>query len=157
MAQRKYGTQSDSGDKLARLAKEALQAFREDNPDAYKELVQAYDGKSADLALLGHGRFHVSVSKGEVEVLPNEVRGKGVTGLGATTPETLMAIVEGRITPLEAFFKGDIVARAHSDELHQAYNYFVRFSEAALRSKRLQKVASEFRDAIDSSGMDRKA
>jgi len=134
-----------SSEKLAALANDAVKAFRDENPDAYKELIQAFNGKSADLALLGHGRFHVGVYKGEVQIEPNKLRGKQSTGRGATTPETLLAILEGKLTPLEAFFKGDLVARAASPELHTAYDYFVRFSEAALRSKKLQQVVEEFR------------
>jgi hypothetical protein len=139
---------TDSSEKLTGLANEALRAFREDSPDAFKELVKAYEGKSADVALFGHGRFRVAVSKGDVEIQPNQMRGSGATGRGATTPETLIAMLDGRLTPLEAFFKGDLVARAESAELHKAYDYFVRFSDAALRSKRLQQIASEFRKAF---------
>ncbi len=153
MAQVKHpNPQPDSSEKLTELANEALRAFREDNPDAFKELVKAYEGKSADVALFGHGRFHVAVSKGDVEIQANRMRGSGATGRGATTPETVMAILEGRLTPLEAFFKGDLVARAESAELHKAYDYFVRFSDSALRSKRLQQVASEFRKAFGGAG-----
>ena len=138
----------ESSEKLAALANEAVRAFREDNPEAFKELVEAFNGKSADLALFGHGRFHVSVSKGDVDIQPDKLRGSGATGRGATTPETLLAVLEGRLTPLEAFFKGDLVARADSAELHRAYDYFVRFSDAALRSKKMQQVVAIFRETF---------
>jgi hypothetical protein len=142
----------EDSNKLAALAREALDAFQADNADSYKELVAAFAGKSADLVLFGHGRFHVSVSEDRVDIQPDMLRGSGATGRGATTPETILAILEGRMTPLEAFFKGDLVARADSPDLHQTYDYFVRFSDAALRSKRLQNVLAKFREAVSDSG-----
>jgi hypothetical protein len=80
------------------------------------------------------------------------MRGSSATGRGATTPETLMAILEGRVTPMAAYFKSDLVARADSAELHKAYDYFVRFSDAALRSKKLQNVLTKFRETFATSG-----
>jgi hypothetical protein len=143
---------NDDSHKLAELANEAVRAFREENPDAFKELIAAYKGKSADVALFGHGKFSVAVSKGELEILAGQMRGSGATGRGATTPETLMAILEGRITPMEAYFKNDLVARAESAELHKAYDYFVRFSDTALRSKKLQNVLVKFRETFAAAG-----
>jgi len=149
-----YNRPSDDSHKLADLANEAVRAFREENPDAFKELIAAYSGKSADVALFGHGKFNIAVGKGEVEIQPDKMRGGSATGRGATTPETLMAILEGRLTPMAAYFKSDLVARADSAELHKAYDYFVRFSDAALRSKKLQNLLAKFREtfATTSSG-----
>ena len=138
----------ESSKTVAALATNAVRAFREDNPDAFKELVNAFAGKSADVVLFGHGKFHIAVSKGDVDIEPDSMRGSGATGRGAIAPETLMAILEGRMTPLEAFFKGDLVARAASPDLHKAYEYFVRFSDSALRSKRMQQVLQSFREAF---------
>jgi len=143
---------TDDSQKLAELANEAVRAFREENPDAFKELIAAYSGKSADIALFGHGKFSVAVAKGAVEIQPNIMRGSSATGRGATTPETLMAILEGRVTPMAAYFKSDLVARADSAELHKAYDYFVRFSDAALRSKKLQNVLTKFRETFATAG-----
>ena len=120
-------TSAESSERLAALANEAVLAFREENPEAYKELVQAYSGKSADLALFGHGRFNVAVVQKELKIEPDKMRGSGATGRGATTPETLMAMLEGRLTPLEAYFKGDLAARANSAELHKAYESVCAF------------------------------
>ena len=131
---------------LAELAEEAVKVFREENPEAYEELVKAFNGKSVDLAVLGHGRFHVSLETADLSIEPGRVRGKGSTGRGAIAPETLLAITEGKLTPLEAFFKGDLIARASSEELHQTYDYFVKFSDAALRSERLQELLGRFRE-----------
>ena len=136
----------ESERQFAALAEEAVKAFREENPDAYSELVKAFDGMSADLALLGHGKFHVSLSKGDLQIEPGMVRGPESTGRGAIAPETLLAIIEGKLTPLEAFFKGDLIARANSANLHLAYDYFVKFADAALRSKRLQDLMGRFRE-----------
>lgn len=146
MGQQRPYQKPENERQLAELAEEAVRAFREENPEAYEELVKAFNGNSADLALLGFGRFHVSLEKGDLRIEPGVVRGAGSTGRGAIAPETLLAILEGRLTPLEAFFKGDLIARAHSKELHKAYDYFVRFADAALRSKRLQELLGRFRE-----------
>lgn len=98
--------------------------------------------------LFGHGKFNVGVENGEVNIRPNEMRGSGALGRGATTPETLMAMLEGRITPLEAYFKVDLVARAESAELHRVYNYFLRFADATMRSQRLQSLLEKFRETL---------
>jgi hypothetical protein len=138
----------ESSDKLAALANEAVRAFREENGEGFRELVNAYEGQSADVALFGHGRLHIAVSHGTVDIRPDQMRGSGATGRGATTPETLLAILEGKLTPLEAFFKGDLVARSSSAELHKAYDYFVRFSGTALRSRRFQQLLEQFRQTF---------
>jgi hypothetical protein len=148
MADIKNPKGSESSAQLAALAKEAVSAFREENAAAFQELVTAYNGKSADIALYGHGKFNIAVAGGELQVVPNELRGEGATGRGATTPETFIALLEGKLTPLEAYFKGDLVVRANSAELHTLYGYFTRFSDAALRSKKLQQVVVGFRQAF---------
>jgi hypothetical protein len=142
---RRVKEQRKKDEELAELAREAVEAFRKEQPEAHEELVRAFDGRSADLALLGgNGRFHVEVRDGEVVVDPEAI-GKGrLTARGAASPETLMAIMEGRLTPLEAFFKGDVIARAKSADLHIAYGYFVKFADAALTSEGLQKVRERF-------------
>jgi hypothetical protein len=131
---------------IEELAHKALKAFSVDAKKDYQHLVKAYDGCNAIVGIFGMGSVTVAVSKGEVHINPNlkEVLTKTV-GRGATYPETLVAISKGEITPLEAFFKGDLVTRAESNELHKAYGFFVKFSDAALRSERLQHVMEEFR------------
>lgn len=132
-------------DRVAALAQDAVEAFRRDLPKQYKELVAAFDGRGADLALLGHGRFHIGVRKGTVVIEPNRVRAGALTGRGAATPETVHAILNGESTPLEEFFRGNVIAQAPSEELHRVYDYFVEHADAALRSKGLQEVADRFR------------
>lgn len=135
--------------RLAQLAEEAIGAFREENPEAHRDLVRAFEGQSADVALLGHGRMHVAVRDGEVKLDPDRAVGPDSTGRGAIAPETVVEIVEGRLTPLEAFFKGDLIARAHSDDLHKVYDFMVRYSDTAMRSKRLQELLKRFREQYD--------
>lgn len=144
---RPKGTRNEDAE-LAKLAHEAVEAFRKDNPDAYDELVRTFEGRGADLALLGgHGRFHAEVRDGEVVIDPDAVGSTPVTARGAASPETLMAILEGRGTPLEEFFRGNVIARAASADLHIAYGYFVKFAEAALTSQGLQRVRKRFAQA----------
>jgi len=140
--------------RLAALAERGVQTFREENPDPYNELVSAFDGKSADVALLGHAGFHVAVDETRVRIEPDKFRGTTSTGSGTVSPETLIAMLEGRLTPLEAFFKGDLQVRAQSPELHVAYGYFVKFADTALRSERLQQLLGEFRALLEQGGED---
>src|ERR1044071_5589615 len=113
-------TQQETGKRLATLAEEATRTFREESPEAYEELLRAFEGKSADVGLLGHGGFHIEVRKRKLSIEPNAFRGGGANAHGVTTPETLLDIADGRLTPLEAYFKGDLMVRAKSAELHQA-------------------------------------
>lgn len=131
-------------DPVTALAKEALDAFRADLPEQYQELVAAFDDRAAELALLGHGRFQIAVRDGEVSINPSHPKG-GKTGRGAAAPETVHAILNGESTPLEEYFRGNLIAQAPSEELHRVYDYFVQFADAALRSERMQKVADRFR------------
>lgn len=139
---------SDSSARLARLAEQAVATFREENAEAYRELVEAFDGKSANIAVFGVGRFNVEVIEREVRIDHN-LRKSPDTARGAIYPETAVAITEGRISPLESFFKGDLIAQAPSPDLHRAYGYLVKFSDTALRSERLQELAREFRSLAD--------
>lgn len=139
------GKRPEASRELVRLAEEGIAAFREENPEAYKDLVRGFEGQSADVALLGHGRMHVSVSDGEISLEPDRVAGAESTGRGAIAPETVVEIVEGRLTPMEAFFKGDLIARARSENLHKAYGFMVSYSDTAMRSERLQEILARFR------------
>jgi hypothetical protein len=138
--------QLQAGRKLAELAEEAVQAFREKDPEAFRELTSVFEGRSADIGLLGIGGFHVAVQKQSLSIEPNEFRGNRATAHGVTSPETLLDIAEGRLTPLEAFFKGDLLVRAKSPDLHLAYDYFVKFADTALRNERLRDLLEKFRD-----------
>lgn len=134
----------DASARLAALAEKAVETFREENSDAYRELVDAFDGKSANIAVFGLGRFSVAVTEREVRI-DRDLRHGPDTARGAIYSEAAVAITEGRISPLESFFKGDLIARAPSADLHRAYGYLVKFSDTALRSDRLQELVHEFR------------
>jgi len=138
----------DSSAQLTALAERALETFREENSESYSELVEAFDGKSANVAVFGLGRFSIAVTDREVKVDRNLLHGPD-TARGAIYPEAAVAITEGRISPLESFFKGDLIARAPSPDLHRAYGYLVKFSDTALRSERLQELIREFRTLAD--------
>jgi hypothetical protein len=133
-----------SDERLAKLAQRAVVAFREENDEAYQELVREFEARSANVAVFGHGRIGVAVKDGQVSVEPG-LRGGGDVARGAIYPESLVAIAEGRTTPLEAHFKGDLIAQAPSGDLHRAYGYFVKFADSAVRSERLQELIKEFR------------
>lgn len=140
-------TSSAEEPEIVQFAREAVDVFRNENPEAYKELVSTFDGKGADLALLGgHGAFHAEVRDGEVVIDPQRIGSSPLTARGAASPETLNAIFEGRITPLEAFFKGDIVAQARSAELHIAYGNAMKYADAAIASEGLQRLRERFQE-----------
>lgn len=132
-------------DVVERFARQALDAFREDMPDAHAELVKAYEGSSVSAGVFGVGMVTVAVSGGQVHINPgSDVKAK-IVGRGATYPESIAAMASGKLTVLEAFHKGDIaVQTGNSEALHDGYNRMVRYSDAALRSSRLQKVFVEF-------------
>jgi hypothetical protein len=145
-------SQQEAGKKLAALAEETVRAFREENGEAYEELVKAFEGRSADVGLLGHGGFHVAVRGKKLSIEANAFRGDASTAHGVTSPETVLDIAEGRLTPLEAYFKGDLLVRAKSPDLHLAYDYFVKFADAAARNKRLRDLIEKFRDEFGNGG-----
>jgi len=139
-------SQQETGKRLAALAEEAVRAFQEANGDAYKELVKAFEGRSADVGLLGQGGFHIAVQGGKLSIEPNAFRGGAAAAHGVASPATILDIAEGRLTPLEAYFKGDLLVRAKSPDLHLAYDYFVKFADAALRNQRLRGLIAQFRE-----------
>lgn len=151
MSNGKISAESDKSRQIASMAEEAVKTFREENNEAYGELIKTFDGKSADLVLLGNGRFHVSVQNGELRIEPDVLKGEAGVARGLISPETLMELLEGKRTPLEAFFAGDLVAQANSKELHLAYNSFVRFADTALRSPRLNEMLVRFKQTVEPS------
>ncbi|WP_299635758.1 hypothetical protein [uncultured Ruegeria sp.] len=150
MADYEQRMQPEEGAKaVEKLAEDALAGFRADAKKEYAELVKQYEGASATVGVFGMGSVEVSVMSGEVHINPNQKRkGKG-RGVGAISPEALVAISEGRMTVMDAFHRGEIVVRAESAALHEGYDSFIRNSEAALRSKRLQKTLAQFRKIAD--------
>jgi hypothetical protein len=136
------------GNVVAELAQRAVEAFRADSKKDFEQLVKTYDGCNAVVGIFGLGSVTIAVSGGEVYVDPaDRVRDTKFIGRGAAYPETIVALSEGRLTPLEAFHTGDLVVRADSEELHKAYGLMVKMSDGAIRSERLQGVLKEFRAA----------
>lgn len=141
--------QATSSKKLSRMAMKSVDIFKKENPKEFKELVKQFEGKSADVALFGHGNFHISVKKSDIKIIPDKVLGRASSGRGAIYPETLIAILEGKLTVMEAFHKGDLIARSDSPNLHLVYTNFVKYSDTALRSKQMQVLLAKFRKQLN--------
>lgn len=135
------------GNAVKDLAHAALEAFRNDAPREYAELVKEYEGQGAVVGIFGMGSVDIAVSGGEVRVGESTAQGKGkMVARAATYPETILAMSNGEVTPLEAFHAGELVVRAPSEELHKAFGYLVKFSDVALGSKGLQRVLTRFKE-----------
>jgi hypothetical protein len=131
-------------DLVAEYARKALEAFRADLPDAYKEIVKQYEGHAVSAGVFGMGMVMVAVQDGEVQINPKGKPAK-LLGRGATYPETIAALATGKLTILDAYHKGDVaVQAARSSSLHDGYNRMIRYSDSALRSNKLQQVFTEF-------------
>lgn len=142
--------------RFTEIARRALEAFRADSQEAYAQLVREYDNSSAVVGVFGLGSVTLAVSGGEATIL-DKAPEKGdrqtrLVGRGAAYPETVLALSEGRVTPIEAFHSGDLVVRAPSEELHRAFGLMVKYSDTAVRSDRLQEVLKEFRELARSAG-----
>lgn len=139
--------------RLAEIARHALEAFRADSQEAYAQLVREYDNSSAVIGVFGLGAVTLTVSGGEAAI-QDKVQEKPLRliGRGAAYPETVLALSEGRVTPIEAFHSGDLVVRAPSEELHRAFGLMVKYSDTAVRSEKLQEVLKEFRELARSAG-----
>jgi hypothetical protein len=135
------------GSAVEELAHAALEAFRTDAPRAYEELVKEYEGQGAVVGIFGMGSVDISVRGGEVQVGEGAVHDKRApVARAATYPETILAMSNGEITPLEAFHAGELVVRAPSEELHKAFGYLVKYSDVAIGSKGLQRVLARFKE-----------
>ncbi|MBL3596353.1 hypothetical protein JMM63_12345 [Rhodovulum sulfidophilum] len=139
----------DGAKAVEKLAADALAGFKADAKKEYAELVKQYEGASATVGVFGMGSVEVSVLSGEVHINPGAKRMGEQRGVGAISPEALVAISEGKMTVLDAFHRGEIVVRAGSEALHEGYDSFLKNSEAALKSNRLQKTLAEFRKMAD--------
>ena len=139
----------EGAETVKRFTESAIDAFRTDAPEEFQSLIREYDGHSAVVGLFGIGSTSISVVKGRVYVGGSPGRAARQLAHAATHPETIVAIAEGRTTALEAFHVGDLVVRAPAEELHRAFGLFVRMTEPALRSAKLQGVLREFRDEMN--------
>lgn len=134
----------DHSHELSELIMDIVKIFKREDPKGYEEIIKAFNGKSADVALLGQGKFHISIQENEIKIVPGIIRGETSTGRGAIAPETLNLIFEGKLTPLEAFFKGDLIARSNSEDLHKVYNTFVKYSKVILKTKEYTELIERF-------------
>lgn len=149
MVEQKYQRAKYGDDAMAELANQALEAFRADMSKEYEQLVKTYEGSSAGVGLFGVGSVTIAVQNGEVMINPPAEKCPPLLGRGATYPEVLLALARGQLTGLDAFHRGDLLIQVDdSEELHRAYDFFVRFSESALRSQRLRGVLKQFEEKV---------
>jgi len=139
----------DSSKELSELAKSVITTYSKENPKAFESLIEKYNGESADVAIFGVGKIHIKVNNGEVSVDSDRSFGKGSTGMGAVHPKTIVSIVEGKMTVIEAFHKGDLIAQSKSDNLHRVYNDFVQYSETLIESDQNPKYYDRFREICE--------
>jgi hypothetical protein len=86
----------------------------------------------------------VAVSQGDVHV-QEFVEGGTVAYRVVALPEAIVALAEGRRTPLEAFFGAEFVGLGRSEDLYEAYEYFVQLVEAVPGSPALQELLKQFK------------
>jgi hypothetical protein len=134
---------------LAEMVKATLATLREEARDQYGRMVEEYTKKAAAIGVFGVGSITLAVLDGEVQINPQSDRIEVLGGRAAIYPETLTAISEGRMTVLDAFHRGELVARANSDELHRAYNNFTAISDVAARSPRIREIIAQFTKELD--------
>ena len=136
----------DGSERIAQFAEAAIDAFKKDCAAPFRKLVKQFSGNAAAVGVFGVGSCVVAVQRGKVQVNPRSLGRSGLTARGATYPETIAALAEGKLTVLDAFHKGDLVMQSvKSEQLHEAYTAFVEHADAALRSKRVQRVITDFR------------
>lgn len=137
--------QSQRGGELKEVAEQVLEVLHADLPEQYAELVEAYDGQSVVVGVFGMGAVTVAVAGREVLLDPTGDERRPLLGRAATYPEVISALARGNVTVLDAFHRGDLVVQAEDpEELHRAYDFIVRFSDAAMRSERLRGILELF-------------
>ncbi|MGR4880571.1 hypothetical protein ACIPUC_14215 [Streptomyces sp. LARHCF249] len=135
-------TQNDKA--LANHIRRGVTNFRTENPGEFQEMVREFDGRKANVAVLGLGRVNVRVGGGDVIIDPG--LGPAEMMHGAVYLEAAQAIAAGQLTPLQAYFRGDVIVRAPADDLHNGYGFFIRFAELAFTSTSLRAQLAELRD-----------
>ena len=127
---------------IAQQARQMVNTFRTDNPDEFHELVSEFDGRHANLAVFGTGRISVRVANQDVSIEPGLAQGE--LARAAVYMEALQAIKRGVLTPLQAYFRGDIIVRAPEGDLHKAHGFFVKFAELAFGSDAMRRHFDDF-------------
>jgi hypothetical protein len=137
------------GDRLvAEMVQGTLDALREEASEEYNRLLEKYRDTAAAVGIFGVGSVTLAVMDGQILVNPPAERTPSLRGRGALYPETLLAITEGRMTVLDAFHRGELVARANSEDLHGAYDSFTEVTEVAIKSQRMRQVVSRFTNEL---------
>jgi hypothetical protein len=126
---------------LANHVRRGVTNFRTENPVEFQEMVGEFDGRRANVAVLGFGRINVRVGGGDVVIEPGLASDEMMHG--AIYMEAAQAIAGGRLTPLQAYFRGDVIVRAPAGDLHNGYGFFVRFAELAFASANLRAQLDE--------------
>lgn len=129
---------------LAELAQRALQILRSEQPALFRELVKAFDGKAFDVALFGQGKFHIAVSDGDIRVYAF-VEGGAVAYRTGGYPSAVADIAEGRMTPLQGFFRALIVAFGSAKDLSVGHAYSVKLAKVTKESVAMQDVVKQFK------------
>lgn len=135
---------------LEKYARRALEALKADLPQVHAELVRAYEGQAVAVGVFGLGMVVLSIKNGAAQVNPPAKQTGTLVGRGATYPETIAELAAGRLTVLEAYHRGDLAVQSgRSETLHEGYNRMLKYSDAALKSKRLNEVFEDFRRELD--------
>lgn len=129
---------------LAQLGETSIGILRTEQPALFQDVVKAFDGERFDVALFGEGKFHVSVHNGEVQILPY-VMGSAVAYRVGGYPSAVADIAEGRLTPLEAFFRAVIVAFGSAKDLSVGHAYIVKLAKFVRASRAMQELVGEFK------------
>ena len=137
---------NEGNDRIAKFAKAALDAFKKDSAATYRKLVKQFAGNTVSVGVFGVGKCTLAPKAGGVEVNPKSLGRSGLRARAGLHPETVAALLDGKMTVLEAYHTGDLVVQTvDSGRLHEAYTAFVQHSDAALRGKNFNAVAREFR------------
>lgn len=135
---------------VAKLVRDAIAALRVHRGQKYDEIIRTYEGCNAVVRIFGLGSVTIAVSDGEVYVgAVDKARDTRMLGRGAIYPQTIVNMLEGRITALDAFRTGELVIDGSSRELSKAYRLLSEVFDAA-HSQRLQSILNELR-AVTSS------
>lgn len=129
---------------LAELAQKALQVVRTEQPALFQDLVKALDGKAFDVALFGQGKFHIAASDGDIRVYAF-VEGGAVAYRTGGYPSAVVDIAEGRMTPLQGFFRALIVAFGSAKDLSIGHAYSVKLAKFSKDSAAMQDVVKQFK------------
>ncbi len=132
---------------VAEYLKKAISIVKSENPEKFDKIAKDAEGKVAYVTVEDEESFTVAVSKkGEVKISKGKPKDKP-TGVGIINNSTFFDILDGKQTPLEAFFRADLTANANSRDLHLAYDVMTRGADLAIRSKKLQDLIDDYRES----------